>query len=471
MEQQKKTPKEQNKLIAQGNSLVEGKYNYSLWELRVFIEMVQSIERDDKEFKPVRIYLKDLATQYDTKSHDNYRKITLAAVRLIRKAVKIEYTTDDGEERLFHSPLVIGVDTPKRMDDGFDKYIELQFPEKIRPLLLDLKKNYLLYDKQNILNLKSKFSVRIYQILKSHEREAKDVAIVEYEVSELRVMLLVDDDGNPTNQYERYSQFEKRIILIAQKDLQEHTDIAFSFDKIKRGRRVHSIKFYIRKNRKNRKNKTQKPKRKTPDPQAFEEQSEALQALIKAGIEVDKALSLIAVLGEEVALNELDYAQKALTNAHNVKSETGFIITMMEKQSYTKSQAIKKAEQEAKKRKAALYKTQIALQKKQIAALRKEYTTERNKAIKTLLKDFNKAQVAEQVNERAKKKPHIQKAIKQAEKNGNTKEANDFKYGLFIKDLDKYLQSFEQYLERMYEFKISCKGNDEFLVAIESPQA
>ncbi len=475
MEQQKKPPKEQNKLIAQGNSLVEGKYNYSLWELRVFIEMVQSIERDDKEFKPVRIYLKDLATQHDTKSHDNYRKITLAAVRLIRKAVKIEYTTDDGEERLFHSPLVIGVDTPKRMDDGFDKYIELQFPEKIRPLLLDLKKNYLLYDKQNILNLKSKFSVRIYQILKSHEREAKDVAIVEYEVSELRVILLVDDDGNPTNQYKQYGQFEEKVILRAQKDLQEHTDIAFRFDKIKRGRRVHTIRFYIRKNRKtksqNAKRKT--PTKPTPESQLVEtKQSEALQALIKTGIEVEKSLSLIRALGEELALEELKYAQKALKNAYNVKSETGFIITMMEKQSYTKSQAVKKAEQEAKKRKVALHKAQVALQKKQIAELRKEYTTERNKAIKILLKDLDKVQVAELVKEHTKTKPHIQKAIKQAEKKGNTKEANDFKYGLFVNDLtDEHLYSFDKYIERMYEFKISHKGNDEFLVAIEPSQA
>ena len=84
-----------------------------------------------------------------------------------------------------------------------------------------------------------------------------------------------------------------------------------------------------------------------------------------------------------------------------------------------------------------------------------------------LLKDFDKAQVAEQVNERAKKKTHIQKAIKQAEKKGNTKEANDFKYSLFIKDLDEYLQSFEQYIERMYEFKLKEVGSDQFLVAMD----
>ena len=354
MKQQKKTFKEQNKLIAQGNSLVEGKYNYSLWELRVFIEMVQSIERNDKEFKPVRIYLKDLIKQYDTKSNDDYRKITLAAVRLMRKAVRIEYTTEDGEERIYHSPLVVGVDTPKRIDDGFDKYIELQFPEKIRPLLLDLKKNYLLYDKKNILNLKSKFAVRIYQMLKKQERKDKDIVMVEYAITELRAMLLVDDDGNPTNQYERYSQFEKRVILTAQKELQEHTDIAFSFDKIKQGRRVHSIKFYVRKNRKN---KTAVPKKQlemqpTAEAPAFDDpihNNQAYQMLIDKKVSQDQAYNLVKNYDTQFILDTIQRCDQENTKMQK-KNLAGFIVDSITKERYQQDiKAEKKAKEQKKK--------------------------------------------------------------------------------------------------------------------------
>lgn len=355
MEQQK-TSNEQNKLIAQGNKLVEGKYNYSLWELRVFIEMVQSVERADKEFKPVRIYLKDLIKQYGTNSNDDYRKITLSAIRLIRKAVKIEYVTDTGEERIFHSPLVIGVDTPKRIDDGFDKYIELQFPEKIRPLLLDLKKNYLLYDKKNILNLKSKFSVRIYQMLKSQEREKKDFVVVEYEVAKLRSILLVDDDGNPTNQYTRYSQFEKRVILTAQKELQEHTDIAFSFDKIKQGRSIHSIRFFLRKNRKVKlsKSKNQLPGQleidfDTEAPNFADpiHSNKAYQMLIDKKISQDQAYNLVNNFDTQFILDTIKKCDKENEKMPK-KNLAGFIVDSIKKERY---QQDIQAEQEAKEQK------------------------------------------------------------------------------------------------------------------------
>lgn len=453
-------------LVVKSNSLVEARYKLSIWESRVFAKMVTMIEKDDKEFATYKIGIRELMKFFETNSNNDFQRIKEVPESLLKKTIKIPII-DEGKQAFLITNVISSAIVPKTDTINKDSVLKLSFDPKLKPYLLELKKKFLQYDIKNILTISSPHSIRIYELLKQFESTGwRQISLEEF-----KEVLGIED------KYKKYNHLKSRVIRQAEKDLKKYTDIYFTFDEIKKGRKVIAFKFYIRKNKtQTPKGKTQNPQRKTPtkptpDPQAFEEQSEALQALIKAGIRVDKAISLIAVLGEEVALNELDYAQKALTNAYNVKSETGFIITMMEKQSYTKSQAIKKAEQEAKKRKAALYKTQIALQKKQIAALRKEYTTERNKAIKTLLKDFNKAQVAEQVNERAKKKPHIQKAIKQAEKNGNTKEANDFKYGLFIKDLDKYLQSFEQYLERMYEFKISCKGNDEFLVAIESPQA
>lgn len=389
MEKQRKTPKEQNKLIAQGNSLVEGKYNYSLWELRVFIEMVQIIERNDKEFKPIRIYINDLIKQYDSKSNDDYRKITLAAVRLMRKAVKIEYTTDDGEDRIYHSPLVIGVDTPKQINDGFEKYIELQFPEKIRPLLLDLKKNYLLYDKKNILNLKSKFAVRIYQILKRHERKDRDVVIVEYTVVDLRNMLLVDDDGNPTKQYKQYGQFEEKVILKAQAGLKAETDIAFSFDKIKKGRRVHSIKFYIRKNRK----KQPKETNQLPGPteSAFDSntpdltdpiyQNEVFQKLVDVGVTNSIAMEFVKSYSTDLILYTI---KKAHQENEKIKLTNfpGFVVKMIKKGDYQKELQDQHQKQEQKKKEAQSKATreetdrQIRELEKQFEKMKQEKVTE-----------------------------------------------------------------------------------------------
>ncbi len=462
--EEKQLKKVNNQLIAQSRRLVEARYSFGLWELRLYLKMVEMVQKDDKDFRNYRIYFKDLIEDYGGNSGRDYQLIKKSATRLLKKFVTLEYV-ENGKEVIVQTHLLSSAKHPKNWkDDDDNAYLDLSFDPHLKPYLLNLKGNFLLYDRQNILKLQSKFAVRIYQILKSHERKETDNVVVEYKVQKLREMLLVDDEGKPTKEYSKYYMFKKRVLLQSQKELEKHTDIAFSFDEIKKGRRVDMIRFYLRKNR----------KKKTPTNPIQEvrqleiEQSETLQALIKVGIGIDKASSLIETLGEEVAMNELKHAKKALKGSYNVKSETGFIISMMKKQPYTKAQAIEKAKQEAKKRKAKQQQAQIALQKKQIAGLRKEYTTERNKAVKLFLKDLDKDQVAELVEKHAKKKPFVYKAIKQAEKKGNTKEANDFKYGLFTKELtDEDLHSFEKYIAGVYGFKLKEVGSNQFLVAID----
>jgi len=368
-------------LIVQGNKLVEGKYNYSLWELRVFIEMVQSIGRHDKEFKPIRIYITDLIKQYGSKSNDDYRRVSLAAVRLMRKSVKIDYITEQGEERVHHSPLVISVDTPKKLNDGFEKYIELQFPERIRPLLLDLKKNYLLYDKKNILNLKSKFSVRIYQILKSHERETKEVVVVGYQVSQLRAILLVDDDGNPTKQYKQYGQFEEKVILKAQKELEEKTDIVFRFDKIKKGRSIHTINFYVRKNRKNQTSVALPETTETIEtPVALPETTETkyenkdLQKLVKIGVTASVARKLV----ETHDSNLISYTIKKAHQEDEKRKLTnfaGFVVKSLKNGDY-KKELVNQEKREKKNRAKAKDKAVKEKNHKQIEQLHFKFEEE-----------------------------------------------------------------------------------------------
>jgi len=462
--------RQEKKLVVQSKQLIEGRYNFTLWELRLYLAMVEMIKKDDTDFRDYRIYFKDLIKEYGSKSKDEYKLIRISAQRLLKKLVKLNYIDENGFNRCVETHLLAAVDYPKNWrDKDENSYLELSFSPHLKPYLLDLKGNFLLYDRRNILMLKSKFSVRIYQILKGHERKTSDSMVIEYQVQELRGMLLVDDNGNPTKQYSDYNTFKKRVILQAQKELQKYTDIAFSFDEIKKGKRIDRIRFYLRKNRKKKPtdSREEKPANSENASEVPVKQSEALRALTRVGIEIDKALSLIKTLGEKVALDEFKHARKALKEAYNVKSETGFIIRMMEKQSYTKSQAIKKAEQEEKKKKAAEHKAQIELQKKRITELRLEYTRERNKAVNLLFKDLDKGQIAELVEEYAMEKPYIAKAIKKAEEKGNTDEANDFKYGLFVRDLkDESLHTFEQYIKRAHQLQLIDTGKDKFLINV-----
>lgn len=53
------------KLIRKSNNLVEGKYRFDIWEMRVFTKMLTMIFPDDEDFKEYRIYLKDVIDEFN----------------------------------------------------------------------------------------------------------------------------------------------------------------------------------------------------------------------------------------------------------------------------------------------------------------------------------------------------------------------------------------------------------------------
>jgi len=63
-------------------------------------------------------------------------------------------------------------------------------------------------------------------------------------IIELKQMLgLVDKKGN--QQYERISQFQEKVLDVAKRQINEHTDISFDYELFKRGRSYEYIQIYV----------------------------------------------------------------------------------------------------------------------------------------------------------------------------------------------------------------------------------
>ena len=89
--------------------------------------------------------------------------------------------------------------------------------------------------------MRSKYSPRIYEILKCNE--FKKQGYIEIEVDELRKLLKTE------NIYPRYNDFKRKVIEQSKKELDNLTDIKFDFEEIKTGRKITSIRFYIKSNK------------------------------------------------------------------------------------------------------------------------------------------------------------------------------------------------------------------------------
>lgn len=224
-------------LIVKANNLIEAKFRFSLWEMRVFTRMVSLLRRDDTEFKLHRIYIKDLIHFFGVVSKDDYATIKEVPKNLAKKQVEIPYLDEKGEKRwsiLSLFPVVTAPDS----DESGNAYLELMFNPMLKDTLLELKKLYSKYDIRNVIPLRSVYSFRIFELLKQYESIGKR----SFEVQELKAILGANE------KYKLYSDFKKRVIVKAQKDLKKYCDIAFTFEEVKHGRKVGVVIFYIFKN-------------------------------------------------------------------------------------------------------------------------------------------------------------------------------------------------------------------------------
>ena len=82
-------------------------------------------------------------------------------------------------------------------------------------------------------------AIRIYELLKQYQNIRERVI----SIPEIKECCGVID------KLKKYNNFEKKILLIAKREINEKSDISFEFERIKDGRKIVAIKFLISKNK------------------------------------------------------------------------------------------------------------------------------------------------------------------------------------------------------------------------------
>jgi plasmid replication initiation protein len=114
--------------------------------------------------------------------------------------------------------------------------LKLAFNPHLAPYLLNLNVTYTKYFVKSIRNLNSFYSIRLYEILKQYEKAGTRTV----SLKTFRELL-----GICIDKYKKYNHLKERIILTAQKDIEINSDISFTFEEIKKSRKIIKIKFFI----------------------------------------------------------------------------------------------------------------------------------------------------------------------------------------------------------------------------------
>ena len=223
------------RLVEKDNRLVEAKYRLTVHEQKLLIMAISKINPMEADFQnPYRLDVREVSKALGIECTGIYEKVAATVDKLMTRLVKLKET--DGYT-------VVHWVSKARYYTGMG-YFDISFHEDMRPYLLELKK-YLSYEAPNVLQLHSTYSIRIYELLKKWQGVKTNGPISYYSITlvELKDML-----GIRKTEYQIYGNFKMRVLVSAQKELAEETEIAFDFTENKQGRAVHSITFLIRDN-------------------------------------------------------------------------------------------------------------------------------------------------------------------------------------------------------------------------------
>jgi plasmid replication initiation protein len=229
--------------FVQSNHLIEARNKQPLTFLEklIFAKMCTMIDPQDTDFIDYTIYIRDIIDILGiTDGGAAYQNIVDAAKKLKSRDITIIVKDKDtGREEILDTNLVIGVKRARATKDERDMYIKLAFHPDLKPYLLQLKSNFTLLDIRNFVRLHSGSTMRIYELLKQYENTNSKQR--EISLDTLKNMLGV------TDKYPLYGNFKQKILDEAQKRINESTDISFTFEEIKEGRKVVAIRFKINK--------------------------------------------------------------------------------------------------------------------------------------------------------------------------------------------------------------------------------
>lgn len=204
-------------------------------EQRLVLYMLALVEKEDEDFKTYRISIRELKKILNSKNDNLYVEFDKATDGLMTKIIK--WIDPAFKDKIRLQKVTWCSSAMLAEGEGF---VEMSFDPKLKPFLLALKGNFTQYELRAVIRLKNHYSLRLYQFLKYRQGlsrlDHKEDVVVELD-------WLKEFFGVPAGSYNHFGHFKSKILVPAQKDILAKTDIKFNFQKIKKGKKVVSIRF------------------------------------------------------------------------------------------------------------------------------------------------------------------------------------------------------------------------------------
>ena len=217
-----------NNLVVKDNALVSASYYLSLVEQRLILLGIVEARNNQSQDNEFIIHVNSYISAFNVDDSTAYLTIKEACKRLRGRYFTYQKLVNDNLEQT-ESNWVQSVSYAIN-----SSYVKIKFTDDVMPLITNLERHFTSYQLEQVKDLTSIYSIRLYELLISWKKTKK----VELSLADLRLKL-----GIEPNEYKAMNNFKAKVLDLAVSQINEHTDITVKYENIKSGRNITGFKF------------------------------------------------------------------------------------------------------------------------------------------------------------------------------------------------------------------------------------
>ena len=289
----------------------------------------------------------------DTNKHNRFKE----AVERMQKQAYFQVREKKGKGFEFESIVPI----PYIKWNDYNDNVLIEFNRHVMPYLIDMKTNFTQYAISDIMGLNSKYSIILYKWLCMHYNQFEH-----YQYKGTRTQKQMEEYQNPVitmielreitdkkNEYKKMSNFTERVLNKAMEEINEFTHFNVTYEKIKKGRTVYSLKFHITKKKMAKNSLYKEEEQDLKYLQAIEDKEQEKQRLYFAGMQSKYTTLLLEnfllsfkdtqdtelIIGLQANVYPLYDELKSLRGFNGVKEHISYVVS--KQMPYTKNNIAK----------------------------------------------------------------------------------------------------------------------------------
>lgn len=222
-----------NNLVVQDNMFVHASYEMTSLEQKILLILISTIKKGDTKTYRTMFRVKDISDLLGISVEPLYRDLPKVCRNLMKKIIEIKQPNGDWD--MFN----IVTHAKYKKKEGS---ITIKINEEIEPYLLQLKDLFTTFKLANVLDLNSKYAIRIYQLSKSSLFKGE----VSYTIEEFKKILKLTQKS-----YNRFNNIRGKILNPSVDEINLKTDLEIKCEVLKMGTKAVGIKFYIQRKKLN----------------------------------------------------------------------------------------------------------------------------------------------------------------------------------------------------------------------------